>query len=164
MRSAQYAHVRQLFGGRELALLATDRVRTENNCVPRDVVSVAGHLLFGFQVFIGLKSETTVERCIFSAVPIFSEGDRGRRGIGLGPRRANSARTKGRSRSLDRPGAFLANADFAKEFTDVFRYFKNARLLQLRRADTRLLAVVQIGDSVRDVKVFRFAIDARRAA
>ena len=47
-----------LFGGRELALLATDRVRTENNCVPRDVVSVAGHLLFGFQVFIGLKSET----------------------------------------------------------------------------------------------------------
>src|SRR5436190_18623001 len=48
----------KLFGGRELALLATDRVRTENNCVPRDVVSVAGHLLFGFQVFIGLKSET----------------------------------------------------------------------------------------------------------
>ena len=48
----------KLFGGRELLLLATDRVRTENNCVPRDVVSVAGHLLFGFQVFIGLKSET----------------------------------------------------------------------------------------------------------
>ena len=48
----------KLFGGHELALLATDRVRTENNCVPRDVVSIAGHLLFGFQVFIGLKSET----------------------------------------------------------------------------------------------------------
>src|SRR3954467_1925228 len=48
----------KLFGGRELQLLATERVRTENNCVPRDVISVAGHLLFGFQVFIGLKSET----------------------------------------------------------------------------------------------------------
>src|SRR4051794_15578689 len=49
-----------LFGGRELALLSTERIRTENNCVPRDVVSVSGHLLFGFQVFIGLKTETRV--------------------------------------------------------------------------------------------------------
>ena len=39
---------KQLFGGGELTLVATERVRTENNCTPRDVVSVDGQLLFGF--------------------------------------------------------------------------------------------------------------------
>src|SRR5450631_2740908 len=134
----------KLFGGRELALLATDRVRTEHNCVPRDVVSVAGHLLFGFQVFIGLKSETK-------------------------PSDALSAYHFGRngevfdlsSAGLDGPLAFLADADFSREFSDAFRYYKDARLLQLRRTDTRLLIVLQIGASLRDVKVFRFAIDAQ---
>ena len=52
---------RLLFGGGELTLVATERVRTENNCTPRDVVSVDGELLFGFQVFIGLKTETRVQ-------------------------------------------------------------------------------------------------------
>jgi hypothetical protein len=52
---------KQLFGGGELTLVATERIRTENNCTPRDVVSVDGQLLFGFQVFIGLKNETRVQ-------------------------------------------------------------------------------------------------------
>ena len=47
-----------------------------------------------------------------------------------------------------------------KEFATLFRYYKDARLLQLRRTETRLLAVFQIGAGVRDVKVFRWAIDA----
>src|SRR6478736_658708 len=62
LRRAEALNARRtaLFGGRELALVATERVRTENNCVPRDVVSVGGQLLFGYQVFIGLKTETRV--------------------------------------------------------------------------------------------------------
>jgi len=134
----------KLFGGRELALLATDRVRTENNCVPRDVVSVAGHLLFGFQVFIGLKSETKPSDAL-SAYHFQRSGD----GFDLS------------SAAFDGPLSFLANPDFTREFSDVFRYYKDARLLQLRRTETRLLIVAQIGATSRDVKVFRFAIDAQ---
>src|SRR5258705_9541797 len=52
---------KQLSGGGEINLVANERVRTENNCTPRDVVSVDGQLLFGFQVFIGLKTETRVQ-------------------------------------------------------------------------------------------------------
>jgi len=134
----------KLFGGRELALLATDRVRTENNCVPRDVVSVAGHLLFGFQVFIGLKSETKPSDALSTY------------------RFQRSAETFDLSSApFDGPLSFLANPDFTREFSDVFRYYKDARLLQLRRTDTRLLIVTQIGATARDVKVFRFTIDAQ---
>ena len=136
----------QLFGGRELSLLATDRVRTENNCVPRDVVSVAGHLLFGFQVFIGLKSETKPSDAL--SAYHFQRAEDGK-SFDLS------------SAGFEGPLAFLADADFTREFSDVFRYYKDARLLQLRRTDTRLLIVTQIGASVRDVKVFRFAIDAQ---
>ena len=134
----------KLFGGRELALLATDRVRTENNCVPRDVVSVAGHLLFGFQVFIGLKSETKPSDAL-STYHFQRNGE----AFDLS------------SAAFDGPLEFLANPDFTREFSDAFRYYKDARLLQLRRSDTRLLISMQIGATVRDVKVFRFAIDAQ---
>ena len=134
----------KLFGGRELALLATDRVRTENNCVPRDVVSVAGHLLFGFQVFIGLKNETKPSDAL-STYHFQRNGE----AFDLS------------GAAFDGPLAFLADPEFTREFSDTFRYYKDARLLQLRRSDNRLLIVTQIGATVRDVKVFRFAIDAQ---
>lgn len=134
----------KLFGGRELSLLATDRVRTEHNCVPRDVVSVDGHLLFGFQVFIGLKSETKPSDALATY------------------RFQRAGETFDLSSvSFEGPLAFLANPEFTREFSDVFRYYKDARLLQLRRTDSRLLVITQIGASLRDVKVFRFAIDAQ---
>ena len=50
----------ETFGGTELKVLANGRVRTENNCVPRDIVQLGGHLLFGFNVHMGLKQETAV--------------------------------------------------------------------------------------------------------
>ncbi len=131
-----------LFGGRELALIATERVRTENNCVPRDVVSVGGKLLFGYQVFIGLKTETRV-------ADVF----------GLHQFKRTEAGFDLSEVSLE--GSFLSDAEFDKQFKDAFRYSKDARLLQLVRTDARLLAVAQIGQSITDVKVFRFAIDAR---
>jgi len=49
-----------LFGRTELQILGTERVRTENNCVPRDIVQVGGHLLFGYNVHIGLRTETKI--------------------------------------------------------------------------------------------------------
>ena len=55
------AHRQEVFGGIDLAVLANERVRTENNCVPRDILNVGGRLLFGYNVFIGLRKETRVE-------------------------------------------------------------------------------------------------------
>ena len=49
-----------VFGGTELTVAANSRVRTENNCVPRDIVSVGGHLLLGYHVTFGLKQEMNV--------------------------------------------------------------------------------------------------------
>ena len=136
---------KQVFGGAELALIANDRVRTENNCISRDVISIAGHLLFGFQVFLGLKTETSVSD-VFAFYNFERKPDSDEWNLEPAP--------------FDGPGAFLADEAFTKELRDLFKYSKDARLLRLKRTDTRLLAVVQTGSTVNDVKVLRWAIDA----
>ena len=48
---------KSVFGAIETALLATERVTTEHNCVPMDMVPVGYRLLFGYNVHLGLKAE-----------------------------------------------------------------------------------------------------------
>ena len=132
-----------VFGSSELKLVSNERVRTENNCVPRDMVSINGHLLFGFQVFLGLKSETTV-----ADVLALYRFVRGEEGVEISPA------------GIDAGGGFLQAQEFDREFRDAFRYSKDAELLQIRKTDTRLLLIVQVGAVVSDAKVFRFSIDA----
>lgn len=133
---------KQTFGGSELALIANERVRTENNCVPRDIVSVGPRLLFGYNVFIGMKVDTVVGDVL--SLHHFTKKDDG---FDLSPAPAEGE------------GQFLSDAGFVKEFRDLYRYTKEVRLLQLRRTEARLLAIFQIGASLRDLKVFRWGID-----
>ena len=49
------------FGGSDMEVIGRVRVRTENNCVARDIIQVGQQLLFGYNVFIGLKKETKVD-------------------------------------------------------------------------------------------------------
>ena len=136
---------KKVFGGAELALIANERIRTEHNCIARDLVSVAGHMLFGFQVFMGLKTETGVGDVF--AFYNFEKKSEEEWDLSQVP--------------FEGPGAFLTDEGFVKELRDTFKYYaKDARLLRLKRTDTRLLACVQIGATVRDAKVFRWAIDS----
>ena len=55
------ARRQEVFGGAELRLAGTERIRTGHNCVPAATSSPsAGVMLFGYNVFLGLKPETTV--------------------------------------------------------------------------------------------------------
>lgn len=130
----------ELFGSTELTVVGSERVRTDNNCIPRDIVSVGGRLLFGYNVFIGLKTETAVAD-VFSLYD-FAHTESG---FSLGPL------------GLDAVGGFLADPQFVKEFKEVYQYYKEAKLIHLRRVEGKLLAVFQIGASLTDVKVFRWA-------
>jgi hypothetical protein len=132
---------KRVFGGTELSLIANERMRTEHNCVARDIVSVGGRLLVGFQVFLGLKTETNVGD-VFSYYQFDRKPD-----------------DTWDLSQLPAPD-FLAADGFVKELRDAFKYGKDARLLRMKRTDTRLFAAVQIGATVRDAKVFRWAIDA----
>jgi hypothetical protein len=129
-----------VFGGSELVLLETVRVRTENNCVPRDIKNIGGKLLFAFNVFIGLRSETEVKD-VFSLHELVQTKD----GVDL-PELPKEAQ------------GFLQNEAFVRDFKDIYRYNKDTRLLSLRKTEARLLAMFQIGAELRDQRVFRWGL------
>lgn len=62
------------FGSTEMSVVGRTRVRTENNCVGRDIVQVGDLLLFGYNVFIGLKKTTTVED-VFALYRLVIDGE-----------------------------------------------------------------------------------------
>ncbi len=132
----------ELFGSTELAIVGSERIRTENNCVPRDIVGVGGRLLFGYNVFIGLRTETAVAD-VFS-LHDFTRTESGFAFTQLAP---------------DAGDGFLADPQFVKEFKELYQYYKGTRLMQLRRPDGKLLAAFQTGASIADLKVFRWQVD-----
>ena len=128
-----------LFGTTEPQLVATERVRTEHNCVPVDIVSVNGDLLIGFNVFLGLKAETKIADVL--ALHRFSPQDAG---FDTSP--------------LPQP-AWLQGAELERDFANLYRYYRDARLIQLVKRDTQLLAVFQAGATHKDCKVLRWRIE-----
>ncbi|MBL4687421.1 MAG: DNA repair ATPase, partial [Nannocystaceae bacterium] len=132
----------QAFGGTELEVIASQRVRTENNCTPVDIVQVGGKLLFGFNVFMGLKTETAVAD-VFS-LHEFASGDNGELALS--------------AVSAEDGNGLLSDAAFASQFRELYQFYKVAKLIQLSRSETKLLAVWQIGGEVSDVRVARWAL------
>jgi hypothetical protein len=141
------ARRKALFGTTEPQLIATERVRTEHNCAPADIVSVGGHLLLGYNVFLGLKTETKVGDVL--ALHRFqptttAAGEPGFDTSALPP---------------DALPAIFTDAGVARDFANLYRYNRDARLIQLVKRDTFLLAVFQAGATWRDVKVLRWRIE-----
>ncbi|MEZ6187361.1 MAG: DNA repair ATPase [Planctomycetota bacterium] len=134
---------KETFGGTELVVTGNERVRTENNCVPRDIATVGGYLLFGYNVFIGLKRETRVED-VFSLQQV-TRGADGAWSLEPVPFSAL-------------PGLFDAES-FQREFHELYEYYKESKLDQLRVKDGKLLAVFRTGQGPSAIRVFRWALD-----
>jgi hypothetical protein len=152
-RRAEALNARRLevFGSTELRLVGAERIRTVNNCVPRDIVSVpdidgdsaSGLMLFGYNVFIGLKPETTVDD-VFSLHRFTREGEAFRFEDAGGGERPE----------------LLRDERFRRDFTELYRYYRETRLLQLRPVEGKLLAVFQTGPRTEDIKVLRWSVAA----
>nr|WP_298140137.1 DNA repair ATPase [uncultured Pseudomonas sp.] len=127
------------FGSSKMDVIGRVRIRTENNCTARDIVQVGDNLLFGYNVFLGLKKETRVED-VFSLYRL-SEQDEGYE-----------------AESVALADSFLGQSSFVNDFNELYTYYKNTRLLQLLVRDGKLLASFQIGERVSDIRVFRWSI------
>jgi hypothetical protein len=53
----------------------------------------------------------------------------------------------------------VRGADLERDFANLYRYYRDARLIQLVKRDTQLLAVFQAGATWRDEKVLRWRIE-----
>ncbi|GAB2191979.1 DNA repair ATPase [Sessilibacter sp. MAH1] len=128
------------FGASDMSVVGRVRVRTENNCIARDIVQVGAQLLFGYNVFIGLKKETEIND-VFALFSV--ENNNGNYDIV--------------ENSIDK--TFLTDSRFSSDFYELYRYYKNTKLIQLTTRNGKLLAGFQIGDRIEDVRVFRWALN-----
>ena len=52
---------KEVFGSIETELIANERITTINKCIPRDMVPFGNSFIFGYNVHIGLRTNTTIE-------------------------------------------------------------------------------------------------------
>ncbi|MGW7559807.1 DNA repair ATPase [Streptomyces sp. NPDC054757] len=126
----------ETFGSTELALTGTEQLRTDSDRVPRDTVAVRGRLLIGCDIPPGRKQTS-------EPADVFALHDT----------------ALNRLPDTDVPG-LLDDPAFIREFTELHRYYRDARLLQLRHIDGRLLAVFRTGETADDIRVLRWALAA----
>ncbi len=142
------ARRKSVFGSTEPQLIATERVRTEHNCAPADLVAVGNLLLLGYNVFLGLKSETKLADVLalhrFDPLPQATSDT----AFDTAPLPADAE-----------AGAFLKDPNVERDFQNLYRYYRDAQLRQLVKTDTQLLAVFQSGATWKESKVLRWRIE-----
>ena len=128
------------FGRFDMQVISRVRMRTEHNCVARDLVQVGEYLLLGYTVFIGLKKDTQISDVFSLYKKTHHQGN-----VDFQPEPLADT--------------FLNEARFVADFDELHRYYKQAKLLQLAVVQDKLLAAFQIGERLEDIRVFRWALN-----
>ncbi|WP_395753080.1 DNA repair ATPase [Prosthecobacter sp.] len=125
------------FGGIETALLATNRLTTENNCVPRDLAAIGPHrFIFGYNVHLGLRSTMRVE-------DVFAVYDYHSADHTFHPNK----------------DGLLSDPQFVEDFAYLYNYYKHASFLKFHRIGPHLYLGFQVGQRATEVKTFKWLVD-----
>lgn len=125
---------KEVFGAVESKLLATERVTTNNNCVPRDMVVIGKSLfLFGYNVFIGLKSETGVS----DVLSVYSFRD---------------------NTFHEETADFLKDPSFLEDFKNLYKYYRHATFSKFAIVNQHLYMIFQVGKSATDIKALKWSL------
>ena len=170
----------QEFGSTQMQVIARTRIRTEYNCVAQDMVQVGDYLLFGYNVFMGLKRASNVKD-VLSLYRLIDPNDKttvqviddnidtpdidnsikatDTTDIVAQLESATTPDKEYQLEEVDLAGTFLAQDNFVQDFNELYRYYKQTRLIQITVKDSKLLLAFQIGERITDIRVFRFALD-----
>ena len=125
---------REVFGSIETKLLSTERITTANNCVPRDMIEIGGRFIFGYNVHLGLRTETQLAD-VFS-VQVFREGA-----------------------FHEEPLSLIQSDLFENDFRQLYKYYKNTTFARFFVKGPHLFMVFRVGKSVTDIKAFKWLIE-----
>ena len=127
----------EVFGSVEYKLIQADRIVTEHNCVPRDMVQLDhGRFLFGFNVQFGLKKEIELD----DVFAVYSRDDE-----------AGSFKEA----SLD----LLLDRNFVTDFKRLYNVYEKTVFRKFSVVEGSLFMVFATGSGVNDISVFKWAVD-----
>ncbi len=127
---------KDVFGAIESKLVASERVTTKNNCVPRDMIPVGDSFIFGYNVFIGLRTETTLEDVF--AVYKFNAGQ-----------------------FVECSLNTIGDERFAADFKNLYKYYRHTVFVKFALIGPYLFMVFRIGKNVSDIKTFKWLVRPR---
>lgn len=131
------AQRQEVFGAVETELVSTERVSTEHNCVPRDIIAV-GHnrFIFGYNIQFGLKATTAVED-VFSAYDYDPESHT--------------------FHPADL-GEVFSDPTFSDDFKYLFKYYRDAVFVKFMVIGPHLFMALRIGKAITDLKAFKWLV------
>ncbi|OGO76952.1 MAG: AAA family ATPase [Clostridiales bacterium GWB2_37_7] len=122
---------RGVFGSIETTLLGSEKIITENNCVPRDMAPVGALFIFGYNVYMGLK--TSVELSDVFSIYEYKDGSFHKQSLEL-----------------------ICNDQFMNDFKELYKYYKNTFFAKFTIIGPYLYMVFQTGKSPFDIKAFKW--------
>ncbi len=132
----------EAFASVALAVAEQDRVRTDAACVPRDAVCVGDLLLLGCNVPSGLSTA----RAVGDVLTLYR----------LVRRSASDWDVN--ALSPEDPAWFLGDAEFQRDFTEIYRYYADARLESLAIVGEEIRMVFGIGSALEDTRTLRWRL------
>ncbi|WP_299462271.1 DNA repair ATPase [uncultured Microscilla sp.] len=128
---------KEVFGAIEQDLIATNRITTENNCIPRDVVPIGAYFIFGYNVSIRMKSKTELKD-VFSIY------------------RYDNKNHSFHAEPLDK---LFSDNHFQERFDEMYKYYRDTVFMRFTIIQGKLFMVFQTGKSSKDIKVFKWIIN-----
>lgn len=127
-----------VFGNIVTTLLETSRITTEHNCIPRDLTTIGPHVLLGFNITFGLRSITHPSD-VFAVYRFAEDGQLHADAVEL-----------------------LDDEQFARDFADLYRYYKHTTFAQFFEAEGFLYMLFSTGKGERDFKAFKWHREGER--
>jgi hypothetical protein len=125
---------RRVFGSSDAQLLATERIITDNACIPADMVPIGDMFIFGYNVSVRLA--TTTINDVFS---VYTYHDH--------------------TFKLLVPD-LLSDKTFVADFNEMYKYFTDTCFIKFSRIGIHLYMVFKTGRSFSDIKVFKWIVAA----
>ncbi len=125
---------KEVFGSVETKLIANNRINTGNNCIARDIITIGGKCLFGYNVHFGLRTEVTLAD-VFS---IYTYKD---------------------NHFDAQPLTLLEDEIFFNDFTNLYKYYRNTIFSKFAIVGNYLHMVFQLSESNSDIKTFKWLIN-----
>ncbi|WP_026188901.1 DNA repair ATPase [Orenia marismortui] len=123
----------EIYGEIKNTLKKSEAIVTENSCIPRDIVPVGNKVILGYNVHLGLKSESKLSD-VFSIYTY--NGDR----------------------FVREDYSLLNDKQFKSDFKELYKYYKDSFFTKFHEKDNFIYMVFQNGDKVDDIKSFKWVI------
>ncbi|MGF1572717.1 MAG: DNA repair ATPase [Sumerlaeia bacterium] len=124
---------KNVFGSIEPKLISTERITTDNNCIPRDIVALGDTFIFAYNVQFGLKSTTELAD-VFAVYELTGHTFE--------------------QTSLE----LFSNDQFISDFNNLYKYYKHTIFARFFVEGPHLYMIFRIGKSVTDIKAFKWLI------